>query len=149
MCGLPQKHVHYLPSSIAVGHAYFQKLIYVTASICTHEGLASINNRYLLIQGQLPPTRGADKIVGIPASGYLVPSHFSQNLAWRINDVTFSQTTQRTRSAMIMDKSAVMSKLLDRGRKIIMMPKIGRTTRRMCCVGYHYTADHYKKREQK
>lgn len=78
------------------------------------------------------PSRGADKTGGIPASGYLVPSHFSQNLACRIKDVTFSQTTQRTTSAIMMDNSTVISRLLDRGRQIIIMPKIGRRMRRAC-----------------
>ena len=80
------------------------------------------------------PSRGADRTGGILASGYFVSSHFSQKLACRINDVTFSQTTQNTTSAMIMDKSAVISRLLDRGRQMIMIPKIGRRIRRACWI---------------
>jgi hypothetical protein len=66
------------------------------------------------------------------ASGYLVPSQLSQNLACRINDVTFSQTTQRIMSAMMIDRRAVMSRFSKRGRQMIMTPKIGRRMRRAC-----------------
>jgi hypothetical protein len=68
-------------------------------------------------------------------SGYFVPSQLSQNLACRIKDVAFSQTTQRTISAMMIERRAVMSKFSDRGRQTIIMPKMGRKIRRACWLG--------------